>query len=271
VSDQTTAQLSGDGESLPEWLARVGASPPLCECGCGGSVGVSARHRAAGLPRFRPGHHARCMETRSAREKRTWMEAESGRHICECGCGGVLTIKPQHRWSGIPRFIPGHHSRAGLGHYKGVDKWVRENSGKHSCACGCGLPVNVRKAHFRAGIPRYRHHHGNRPHVRDGGTSHPAYKQYRAGMLPHDADPVFRSTRRLLARIFDFCCAWCGVQELLDIDHIVPVAQGGRSTIENLQPLCPTCHRWKSGITLTARELRNPSGRTDWKRRSSCP
>ena len=30
---------------------------------------------------------------------------------CECGCGNKVTLLPQHRYTGIPRFIKGHESR----------------------------------------------------------------------------------------------------------------------------------------------------------------
>ncbi len=40
-------------------------------------------------------------------------------------------------------------------------------------------------------------------------------------------------------------CAACGVDELLQFDHVIPVALGGASTPENLQLLCAPCNREK--------------------------
>ena len=40
-------------------------------------------------------------------------------------------------------------------------------------------------------------------------------------------------------------CAACGGEELLQFDHVIPVALGGASTAENLQLLCAPCNRDK--------------------------
>ena len=40
-------------------------------------------------------------------------------------------------------------------------------------------------------------------------------------------------------------CAVCGSDELLQFDHVIPVALGGASTAANLQVLCAACNRDK--------------------------
>jgi hypothetical protein len=40
-------------------------------------------------------------------------------------------------------------------------------------------------------------------------------------------------------------CAACGSDELLQFDHVIPVALGGASTAANLQLLCAPCNREK--------------------------
>lgn len=55
--------------------------------------------------------------------------------------------------------------------------------------------------------------------------------------------------KRLLAgkRLGD--CAMCGTTlpvQLLDVDHVIPQAEGGSHNIENLWPLCLNHHRLKS-------------------------
>jgi 5-methylcytosine-specific restriction endonuclease McrA len=42
-------------------------------------------------------------------------------------------------------------------------------------------------------------------------------------------------------------CLKCGkTGELLHVDHVIPLARGGRNDIANLQPLCGKCNRHKS-------------------------
>lgn len=52
----------------------------------------------------------------------------------------------------------------------------------------------------------------------------------------------------LLCRMYDYTCPACGRREpdiKLTRDHIVAVAQGGSSFVENLQPLCERCNEEK--------------------------
>lgn len=41
----------------------------------------------------------------------------------------------------------------------------------------------------------------------------------------------------------DRVCVWCGSDQRLECDHIIPVSEGGLPTLENLQTLCVKCHR----------------------------
>lgn len=52
-------------------------------------------------------------------------------------------------------------------------------------------------------------------------------------------------SRDLRNRVFerdDFKCLRCGNQENLHADHVLPVAHGGETTMENLQTLCSSCN-----------------------------
>ncbi len=41
-------------------------------------------------------------------------------------------------------------------------------------------------------------------------------------------------------------CVRCGAEEDLQFDHIIPVAKGGGSAMDNIQILCADCNRQKS-------------------------
>ena len=50
---------------------------------------------------------------------------------------------------------------------------------------------------------------------------------------------------------YDYKCATCKVKledREFDIDHKIPLASGGKNSVENLQPLCKSCHTKKSNF-----------------------
>lgn len=58
-------------------------------------------------------------------------------------------------------------------------------------------------------------------------------------------DPLTEELRREVFRRDGGRCIACGSAELLQFDHIIPVALGGATTPENLQLLCAPCNRDK--------------------------
>lgn len=58
-------------------------------------------------------------------------------------------------------------------------------------------------------------------------------------------EPIPEDVRREVFRRDGGRCAACGTDELLQFDHVIPVALGGASTPENLQLLCAPCNREK--------------------------
>lgn len=55
--------------------------------------------------------------------------------------------------------------------------------------------------------------------------------------------------REIVLRLFDYTCQHCKRRfahvftwEYLEMDHKIPVAHGGRTTLANLQPLCKACN-----------------------------
>ena len=52
-----------------------------------------------------------------------------------------------------------------------------------------------------------------------------------------------------IASFHNYTCSDCKINledREFDIDHIVPLANGGKNTVDNLQPLCKSCHKEKS-------------------------
>jgi len=38
---------------------------------------------------------------------------------------------------------------------KRIDAWVRRHEGEHTCSCGCGEFVEIKREHYRVGIPKF--------------------------------------------------------------------------------------------------------------------
>lgn len=66
-------------------------------------------------------------------------------------------------------------------------------------------------------------------------------------------DITERDWSRMLA-IYGHCCAYCGSDgdgETLHMDHVVPLARGGRHSIGNVVPACPPCNYNKNDRLVT--------------------
>jgi 5-methylcytosine-specific restriction protein A len=61
----------------------------------------------------------------------------------------------------------------------------------------------------------------------------------------------WKRLHRLAKQRLSYWCAQCGAEPVigrdsLELDHVVPVAEGGTDALDNLQWLCPLCHAKKS-------------------------
>lgn len=56
-----------------------------------------------------------------------WVRANEGRHVCGCGCGSVIQVRPVHFNTGLPLWLHGHNP--------GPAKPPKPTL---PCACGCG-------------------------------------------------------------------------------------------------------------------------------------
>lgn len=57
-----------------------------------------------------------------------------------------------------------------------------------------------------------------------------------------------------LLRKYDYSCLKCGRKDVkLTLDHVVPLSEGGRNSIDNIQPLCGACNSSKGTKTIDYR------------------
>ncbi len=65
--------------------------------------------------------------------------------------------------------------------------------------------------------------------------------------------PIGGKLRVLIIERDGFKCRYCGKtarETKLEVDHIVPVAKGGKTRLDNLQTLCIDCNRGKSDLSM---------------------
>lgn len=56
-----------------------------------------------------------------------------------------------------------------------------------------------------------------------------------------------------LVETYGECCFNCGAADDLALDHVLPIAKGGRSALSNLQLLCAACNRLKGKLVIDCR------------------
>ena len=72
--------------------------------------------------------------------------------------------------------------------------------------------------------------------------------------------PVQISVAAIRSRfaLFDNCCAYCGVEGDMQIEHVMPISKGGPHDPGNIVPACPCCNASKSTNTMEQWYLEQP-------------
>lgn len=68
----------------------------------------------------------------------------------------------------------------------------------------------------------------------------------------------YREWHQQLSADYGERCANCGAVDDLVLDHVIPIARGGRSTLDNLQLLCAACNRVKGALMIDCRSFTHP-------------
>lgn len=64
------------------------------------------------------------------------------------------------------------------------------------------------------------------------------------------ANGVFSISQKELKRLYSSVCFYCGAIEPITLDHVVPIALGGRHSIGNIVPACRPCNTSKKDRLL---------------------
>jgi len=57
-------------------------------------------------------------------------------------------------------------------------------------------------------------------------------------------------TKQDIAKIYLQPCIYCSSTKQIELDHIIPIARGGRHAIGNIAPACRSCNRNKSDLLV---------------------
>lgn len=119
----------------------------------------------------------------------------------------------------------------------------------HRCQCAA---ENSRLRQFLARRPaEYQPLWRNDPYKR---AVPPQIKQKERAILRKNYDVCFAE----LAEQYGEQCANCGLSSddtKLVLDHIISIAKGGKSEIDNLQILCAECNRIKGKLCIDCRDI----------------
>jgi 5-methylcytosine-specific restriction endonuclease McrA len=80
-----------------------------------------------------------------------------------------------------------------------------------------------------------------------------AYAMMNAPAAESKREGIPQDVKLAVWKAYDGRCANCGSTELLEFDHVVPLAMGGSNTVTNLQLLCADCNREKGGSLVEPR------------------
>lgn len=105
--------------------------------------------------------------------------------------------------------------------------------------CACGGQRVQRSSCVECGLPAVRG-----PYCLEHVPAKPEAQRaaYRQGYR----DPAYYRERQATLTRARGSCERCGAHTKLQVDHIVPLRDGGTNTRANLQALCTTCHQAKT-------------------------
>jgi 5-methylcytosine-specific restriction endonuclease McrA len=70
---------------------------------------------------------------------------------------------------------------------------------------------------------------------------------------------VYQITPKDIRRLYQSECIYCQSLDEINLDHVIPIARGGRHSIGNLAPACRSCNQSKGSKTITEwRKRRSP-------------
>lgn len=86
-------------------------------------------------------------------------------------------------------------------------------------------------------------YHSQNPEIGKNASARRRAKTYSNG--------IYLVTLKELKALYKSNCFYCGSNEKIEVDHVIPISRGGRHSIGNLVSACLTCNRSKNNKFLT--------------------
>lgn len=125
-------------------------------------------------------------------------------------------------------------------------EWIRDNPDKANRARREWASRNPDKLRLKNREYRARNieamREKSRAYWRNNPEARRANRRNRRARLRAAGGHVSAAEWQSILDRFNGKCAKCGASENIHMDHVVPLAKGGRHSIDNVQPLCQTCN-----------------------------
>lgn len=206
-------------------------------CACKQKLPLSCFHKDAQKP---DGYTYRCKECKRNKPKIAVTTKE---------CRGCHQVKPIDDFSNDAYSHDAHSRLCKICNRKKMSDWVKHNYQRHATNCQKSQKRCVRRKR-EYGV---RYHQKNKDKINKrvskwAKENRPICvakaQRYRAKKKGAGGAYTVKEWLSLCAT-YRNCCAACGEQKKLSVDHIVPVSAGGTNCISNIQPLCMDCNRRK--------------------------
>lgn len=103
-------------------------------------------------------------------------------------------------------------------------------------------------------------------YVRDWRAANPLRRRAsRAVSRRHDTEGADLTTKQWEAMLqaANGICSYCGTEQRLQLDHVLPLSRGGRHTLTNVVPACADCNMVKNSKTVA--EWLDPTARATFQ------
>lgn len=144
---------------IDTWISDEQAKNRLCACGCGSKIKITRDHHSKGIPKFIKNHYNPML---GKKHTDTTIQKMKQNHCDVSGKNNPMfgvTFSEKHR----DKISKSNKKKLE------IDKWIKDNQGKHFCICGCGTEIKITRGHYQDGIPERILKHMN-------GKNHPSWK-----------------------------------------------------------------------------------------------